>query len=156
MSEKTALADLLTIDQVSARYPAADWQDAVNKAGEMLVAAGCATPEYTQAMKDSVRDNGPYIVITTGVAMPHARPESGVLTPGVSVLTLATPREFGHETNDPVDVVIAFAAVDKNAHIATLQKIVGTLDNDAVMAAIRGADSDEALLQALSLPIEIE
>lgn len=152
MADNNTLADLLTIEQVSARYPAKDWQDAVEKAGELLIAAGCATEAYTQAMKDSVREYGPYIVITTGVAMPHARPESGVLAPGISVLTLQTPCNFGHEANDPVDVVIAFAAIDKNAHISTLQRIVTTLDNEAVMAKIRAADSDEALLQALALP----
>lgn len=100
-------------------------------------------------MQEGVIEFGPYIVIAPGVAMPHARPEAGVLKPGVSIITLAEARAFGNETNDPVDFVIAFAAVNKNAHIKTLQRIVGLLENDAAMAAARAATTDDALWTAL-------
>lgn len=149
MSDVTSLVQLLAQEQVKAKQDAADWREAVAIAGRLLVDAGCCTDDYVRAMQEGVIEFGPYIVIAPGVAMPHARPEAGVLKPGVSIITLAEPREFGNEANDPVDFVIAFAAVDKNAHIKTLQQIVGLLENEQAMAAVRAATSDDALWAAL-------
>lgn len=149
MSDVKSLVELLAREQVKAKQDAADWREAVAIAGQLLVDAGCCTDDYVRAMQEGVIEFGPYIVIAPGVAMPHARPEAGVLKPGVSIITLAEPREFGNEANDPVDFVIAFSAVDKNAHIQTLQQIVGLLENEETMAAARAATSDDALWAAL-------
>lgn len=150
MSNSTvSLSDLLTPKQVKAKQDAGNWQEAVAIAGQLLVDSGCCTESYVSAMQQGVVDFGPYIVIAPGVAMPHARPEAGVVKPGISVVTLATPRDFGNEANDPVDFVIAFAAVDKNAHIKTLQCIVGLLENEEIMKAVRAAGSDDELWQIL-------
>jgi len=35
----------------------------------------------------------------------------------MSLVRLASPIEFGSEANDPVDLVFAFGAVDKEAHL---------------------------------------
>ena len=149
MSDVKSLVELLAREQVKAKQDAADWREAVAIAGQLLIDAGCCTDDYVRAMQEGVIEFGPYIVIAPGVAMPHARPEAGVLKPGVSIITLAEPREFGNEANDPVDFVIAFSAVDKNAHIQTLQQIVGLLENEEAMAAVRAATSDDALWAAL-------
>ncbi|MBV7435262.1 PTS sugar transporter subunit IIA [Cardiobacteriaceae bacterium TAE3-ERU3] len=149
MSDVKSLVELLAPEQVKAKQDAADWREAVAIAGQLLVDAGCCTGDYVRAMQEGVIEFGPYIVIAPGVAMPHARPEAGVLKPGVSIITLAEPREFGNEANDPVDFVIAFSAVDKNAHIQTLQQIVGLLESEDTMAAVRAAASDDELWAAL-------
>ncbi|OUZ11970.1 hypothetical protein BHE97_03605 [Aeromicrobium sp. PE09-221] len=124
------------------RIAATDWTDAVRAAGQLLVDAGRCTTGYVEAMQDAVRDLGPYMVVAPGVAMPHARPESGVLAPGVAIVTLASPVAFGHAANDPVDLVIAFAAIDKDAHLATLQRIVSLIQDDATLGALRSAPDE--------------
>ena len=153
MFEKAAMLNrLVTPSQVLAHVRADDWAAAVESAGALLVKAGACSAEYVAAMRQGVRDFGPYIVVAPGVAMPHARPESGVLSPGVAIVTLAEPVEFGHQANDPVDLVIAFAAVDKSAHLETLQMIVSLLQDAPRLAAVRAAGTDEELHAALTRP----
>lgn len=144
-----ASVDPLT-GHVAARADAADWRAAVRRAGDLLVRAGLATAEYVRAMEEARDELGPYMVVAPGVAMPHARPERGVLAPGVAVVTLATPVAFGHATNDPVDVVIAFAAEDKSAHVATLQRIAALVADADALGAIRTAHDDGELRAALA------
>lgn len=40
---------------------------------------GCIKESYIDAMVNTVKNMGPYIVIAPGIAMPHAAPEDGVL-----------------------------------------------------------------------------
>jgi ascorbate PTS system EIIA or EIIAB component len=134
---------------VAAKALAPDWRAAVRLAGDLLVQAGLATADYVAAMQEAREELGPYMVVAPGVAMPHARPERGVLAPGVALLTLAAPVPFGHTSNDPVDVVIAFAAVDKSAHVATLQRIAALVGDADALSAIRTAGDDGELRAAL-------
>ncbi len=144
------LRDLLTGQTVRARVAAATWQEATDRAGELLVGAGGAKPAYTRAMKRAIRKVGPYAVIAPGIALLHARPEDGVLAPCLALVTLAEPVAFGHSENDPVDVVFAFGAVDKQAHIAALQELAGLLMDEAFLERIRAATDDRSLLAAIS------
>jgi PTS system ascorbate-specific IIA component len=135
---------------VAAKAAAADWRAAVRRAGDLLVRAGLTTAEYVDAMVQARDELGPYMVVAPGVAMPHARPERGVLAPGVAVVTLAAPVAFGHAANDPVDVVIAFAALDKAAHLATLQRIAALVADTDALSAVRTANDDGELRTALA------
>jgi PTS system ascorbate-specific IIA component len=103
---------------------AADWQGAVRLAGDGLVASGCTTAKYTDAMIATIEDLGPYVVIAPGLAMPHARPGDSVLHTGMSLVTLAEPVDFG-SSNDPVKVIFALAARDHDKHLELLSEFAG-------------------------------
>lgn len=103
---------------------AADWQAAVRLSGVGLVASGCATSDYTDAMIEAIEELGPYVVIAPGLAMPHARPNDAVLQTGMSLVTLANSVDFG-STNDPVRVVFALAARDHDKHLELLSEFAG-------------------------------
>lgn len=55
------------------------WQDAVRKTTAYLEERGYVSADYADAIIQSTHDNGPYYVLCPGLAMPHARPEAGVL-----------------------------------------------------------------------------
>jgi len=80
--------------------------------------------------------------------MPHARPEDGVIKPGFALVTLATPVEFGNSENDPVDIVVAFGAIDKEKHVEALVKIANLLGNPMTVTNIRNARTIEQLYDA--------
>jgi len=83
------LENILTEKAIRLKARAVDWQEAVRMGGELLVNAGFAKPSYIEAMVETVKQLGPYSVIAPGIAMPHARPEAGVIKPGLSLVTLA-------------------------------------------------------------------
>jgi PTS system ascorbate-specific IIA component len=120
---------------------ATDWAHAIRAACDPLVRAGCATPRYADRCVEMVREHGPYIVLAPGVALAHARPEDGAVRLALSAVTLARPVAFGHPTNDPVDVVLAFASPDARAHMGLLAALARRLAG-GLLETLRAASSD--------------
>lgn len=109
---------------------------AIRRAGELLVKTGQATEAYLQAMISSYHDIGPYIVIAPGIALPHARPEQGVLTQALSMIRLKEPLAFGHPSNDPVQLVCAMGGADQKSHVEMLRQISQTLGSKEKLQVI--------------------
>jgi mannitol/fructose-specific phosphotransferase system IIA component (Ntr-type) len=143
------LASLLTDETVRARVHVVSWQEAVERVGELLVGSGAVETRYIEAMKLVLSEMGPYAVIAPGIALLHARPEDGVRRPCLALMTLATPVPFGHSQNDPVDLVVALGAVDKQAHMVALQELARLLMDQPTLERIRSAQDDGALRAAI-------
>ncbi|MCF3119520.1 PTS sugar transporter subunit IIA [Streptomyces arenae] len=140
-----ALSEILPVEAVRVDAPAADWREAVRRAGDLMVATGAATDTYTAEMIENVRENGPYIVIAPGLAFAHARPSPAVLRTGMSWVRLAEPVEFGHETNDPVDLVVGLAAKDASEHTAAMGALARLLADPDTARALREAPTPQAV-----------
>lgn len=119
--------DLLAERSIDLAGHATDWEDAIRRAGELLQASGNVDAAYTDAMVESVKQNGPYIVVAPGFAFAHARPSEAVHQPAMSWLRLDEPVEFGHPKNDPVSLVVALAATDASSHQQAMAEIAGLL-----------------------------
>jgi mannitol/fructose-specific phosphotransferase system IIA component (Ntr-type) len=115
---------MLTAETTRARVSVGSWQEAVRAATQLLVDAAA-------------------------IVLLHARPEDGVRRPCLALLSLMEPVAFGHSVNDPVDLVVAFGAVDKEAHLDALQQLAQLLSDPFALAALRAAATDQALLDAL-------
>lgn len=124
------LADDLSDDAIVLRAEASDWRAAVRLAGDALTASGATTDDYTAEMIRTVEELGPYIVIAPSIALAHSRPSPAVLKTGISWVSLATPVEFGHSSNDPVRLIVGLAAVDHDSHLATMSNLAGVLSGD--------------------------
>jgi len=143
------LTDALNAQTVKAKVTATSWEQAVEVAGMVLVQANLVEPRYIDAMKKTLRKLGPYSVIAPGIAMPHARPEDGVIQTGFSLVTLVNPVTFGNAENDPVDILLAFSASDKERHITALKEISVFLSNEGLMRKVRTANSNDQLLDVI-------
>lgn len=99
-----------------------DWREAVRIATSLLVDLGVADNAYSDACIASVEKNGPYIVLTKGVALAHAQVETGVTSEGIGLLRLTHPVTFGHPANDPVDLVFAFSSSGGDTHLAMIRR----------------------------------
>lgn len=132
-------------DAVAAKREASSMEEAIRLVGSLYEKEGIATSDYAQAMIDAVGEFGPYMVLMPGLAMPHAKSGAGVQRQGAVVVTLSTPVKFGHDKNDPVDVLVSFAAGDKDAHMAMIQSLAVTLSDSELIEKIRAAKTDEEL-----------
>lgn len=139
------LSELLPVEAVRLDVPCADWRDAVRTAGDLLVATGSSTDEYTAEMIRNVEENGPYIVVAPGFAFAHARPSPAVLHSGMSWVRLVEPVEFGHEANDPVHLVVALAAQDAGDHTAAMAALARLLADPDTAQSLEDAPTPEAL-----------
>jgi mannitol/fructose-specific phosphotransferase system IIA component (Ntr-type) len=140
---------MLTSQTTALGLQVQDWQQAVREAGKLLVRVGAVEPRYVDAMIQMVQEIGPYIVIAPGVALPHARPEDGAKGTGMSLVTLNPPVNFGNKHNDPVELVIAFAAADDKAHIEALAELARLLEDPNILGKIKQASSPEELLSLI-------
>ncbi|MFD5700194.1 PTS sugar transporter subunit IIA [Streptomyces lasiicapitis] len=136
-----SVSELLPVEAIRVDVTAEDWRAAIGAAGELLVATGSSTDTYTEEMIRTVVDSGPYIVVAPGFAFAHARPSPAVLRTGMSWVRLARPVEFGHETNDPVDLVVALAAKDASAHTEAMASLARLLADPETGRALREAST---------------
>jgi mannitol operon transcriptional antiterminator len=143
------MLNLLTERHVQARIVAQSPDEVIEACGAPLVRSGAVEPRYVEGMKQSLRENGAYMVIVPGVALLHARPEDGVNELCISMATLAEAVPFGHRDNDPVRLAIAFGAVDHQSHLEALQDVVRLLSNTAALDEICRADTPTQILRVL-------
>ena len=143
------LSMLTSKETINAKVQVKNWEEATDAVGELLVSAGKIKPEYITAMKRVLKEMGPYAVIAPGIVLLHARPEDGVIEPCLGLITLIHPVPFGHSENDPVDLVFALGAIDKQAHITALQQLAEMLGDSVKLREIRSAPDNNSLLKIL-------
>jgi mannitol/fructose-specific phosphotransferase system IIA component (Ntr-type) len=131
---------LLTTKTIAVRLAATDWESAVRDGGRLMVDAGLVEQRYIDAIVTNHKEIGPYFVIAPGIAMPHAKPENGVLETGYALVTLASPVEFGDADNDPVDVLIYAGAINREEHNQeAVPQIAELCDSERFVDALRKA-----------------
>lgn len=143
---KPSLKELINTNFIKVNVQADDWEDAVRKSGQILKDNGCIKERYIEAMVNTVKKVGPYIVILPGIAMPHASPKDGVIKIGYSIITLKTPVIFGNSENDPVSLLVAFAATDNLKHMNALKDIMKTIEQDDFISKACSAKIPEQIL----------
>ncbi|MDO8107692.1 PTS sugar transporter subunit IIA [Isoptericola sp. b441] len=147
-----SLGDLLPSEAVAAHVEVETWEEAVRASGDLLVATGSATPEYTDQMIAAIHRYGPYIVIAPGFALAHAQASDDVLNTGMSFMQLAHPVRFGHEKNDPVRLVAGLASTDHSAHMEALQQLALVLSSPETMEQLLDAGTVDELCAVLGIP----
>lgn len=129
-----SLSELIPAGRIQLDSTVADWREAVRVAGKLLLNDGMIKPAYIEAMIATAEELGPYIVIAPGIAMPHARPDAGVIHTGMSLLRLSPPVNFGNADHDPVTLVFALAALDKRIHLKAMQTLAELLLSKEMVA----------------------
>jgi PTS system ascorbate-specific IIA component len=135
---------------ISIDAEAGSWQDAVGLCGGLLVESGVAEERYVPAMVRTVEELGPYVVIAPGVAIPHARPEDGAIKPGISLVILREPVEFGSEENDPVDLLFGFATTGSDAHVEIIRALAEFIGGQENLKMLRQARTEGDALDVLT------
>ncbi len=146
-AEKPVLAELLTTQTLQLKQQAATWQEAIQLAASPLVELGTVKEDYVAAMVESIEKNGPYVVITPLVAIPHARPEEGVLSLSMSLLKLDKAVDFAPDK--PVQLIIVLAAADSDSHLRALIQLTSLLNEPANIQKMLEATDKEQLLEII-------
>ena len=142
--------ELLSAEQASVNVCVPSWEEAVRTAGRLLVDCGFAEERYIEGMLSLSKELGPYIVLTPGVAIPHARPEEGANKVGFAAVTLNPPVNFGNEFNDPVYLVIGFCSPSAEAHVDLLTRIARLLGEEGFLESCKAAQTSQQLADAFN------
>lgn len=134
-SEKM-LSEVTNESLIRLNIEAVNWKDAIRKSADPLVKNGYATENYVNGMIKTAEESGPYIVISKGVALPHARPELGAKKIGITITTLKTPINFGNKSNDPVQFIFALCAVDNKSHLKAMSELVNFISDQNFLKSL--------------------
>lgn len=86
------------------------------------------------------------MVIMPGIIIAHSRPGKYVKKDCISIMTLSEPINFGHETNDPIEIVFVIAAKENNSHLDALQDLARVLINEESVNKIKNAEKAEEVM----------
>ena len=140
---------LLNEEVVDVNIKADNWEEAVIEAGKLLLKSEKIEERYIEAMIKTVKEMGPYIVMAPGIAMPHGRPDSGVLELGISVISLENGINFGSSEFDPVKLIFAICAKENKSHIELLQDLSYILDDDDLLEEVKKCTSKKDLIDTI-------
>lgn len=125
--EKSMNKVFFTEKNVEFNVDATDWEEAIIKSVALLQKNGHVNDEYAFKVINDLKEHGPYILISPGLAIPHTRPENGALGVGVSLITFKKPIYFS-DNETPVKVMISFSATDSIKHLEIIKMIVNFVE----------------------------
>ena len=136
--------ELLKQENVQICEKAADWEEAIRISVEPLEKGGYVTPEYKEQIIANVKELGPYIVLTEDIALPHARPEQGVLDSQLAITLFRNPVAFNQD-HTSTRLFIALAANDGEKHLNALASVMELFQDEERVESILSADNKENL-----------
>ena len=116
------MEELIQKKNIEVNLDVDNWEDAIKGVGNLLINSKQIEEGYINSMINSVKELGPYIVLSQGFALAHAAPNSETVhEPSLAIVTLKKPVKFG-SPNDPVKVLMCLACMDKATHLDLLSK----------------------------------
>lgn len=144
------LKNLLTEDVIKLNIECSNWEEGIKSGTALLIKKKCIEKSYEDAIIESFKKFGPYMVIAPGVVLSHARPENGVNKISLSLITLKNPVNFGNELNDPVKLIITLAAVDNEKHLNVLKELMELFMDNNDLDLILNTDSSEQVIRIIN------
>lgn len=134
------LTNVLQKHNILVGLPSESKEDAIRRAGKLLVAEGCVTLSYVDAMLEREKISTTYMGM--GLAIPHGTSEAKnkVLRSGVVVLQYPQGVDFGDEK---AHIIIGIAGVG-DSHLEILSKVAEALEDEQVLQTVQTtSDVDE-------------
>ncbi|GAA3910688.1 PTS sugar transporter subunit IIA [Microbacterium invictum] len=133
------LSEHLTPDRLLFQNGPIGWRDAIERVSTPLLAGGEIERGYVDAMLDSIAAGGTYIDLGYGIALAHARPESGVVKTGLAALWVRPEVLLNDEAEHPISLFVCLAAADASSHLAALAQLGQMLSDDAARESLLAA-----------------
>ncbi|MDD7306118.1 MAG: PTS sugar transporter subunit IIA [Peptoniphilaceae bacterium] len=124
------LTKLLPESRIRFDVDASDWKDAIRKSAQDLLRDGCIEKQYIDAMIKNIEKYGPYIVVSKGVAVPHASSKYGVNATGMSLIKLKKPVILKSK-NTEISYLICMASRN-NEHLKAFLDLVKALQDERI------------------------
>lgn len=113
---------------------AENWEKALEKTCDILEKYGYVSNQYKEKLINLTKEIGPYYIITKNIAIPHLRPEEGVLKEGFSFFRFKTPIKFNNEKE--IKYFIYILSLNSDKHIEQLSYIVELIENKNIFLEI--------------------
>ena len=145
-TEKSVKKDVIVKDSILLNQPSVTKEEAIRKAGELLVARGAVEPAYVDAMQERERMVSTYMGM--GIAIPHgtAQAKGTVKKTAISMVQYPEGVDFGAEK---AQLVFGIAGIGEE-HLDLLAKIAGCLEDPEVLEKMKTTGDVDWILKTLS------
>lgn len=112
-----------------------DWQEALYQSGTKLLKHRYIHKGYLDEIVKNVVENGPYIVIVPGIAMPHALAQSkNALGTAISLTKFSKPVIFNQDDpNSYAQLFFILVARDPEQHLKNISELSDLLMTDGLV-----------------------
>nr|WP_242543448.1 MULTISPECIES: PTS sugar transporter subunit IIA [Staphylococcus] len=138
----------MTKDKIKVQDQVPDWSQAITEAAQPLLEQDYIETGYIDAMIDSVKEFGPYIVIAPEIAIAHARPEDNVNKVGLSLLKLNESINFAEDSHY-ASLIFVLSATDNTSHLNVLQSLAGLLGNKEVVNQLLASKNSDEIIEII-------
>lgn len=147
--EETTLSDLLPAQAIQIGVECSDWKGTIEASAKYLLKNGAINENYIKAMIKNVMENGPYIVVAPGFALPHEALNAGASKVGMSLIRLKTPVPFGKKEMDPIEWVCCLSAINKETHLKAMFQLVNLFYNQSFRKQIKECKTGEEIYKII-------
>lgn len=125
------------------------WKESIQLSCKPLIDNGNIEERYVQAIFDKLAEFGTFIDLGQGVAIPHARPDEGVLKLGMSLLKLTEPVSLLGDDAHKIDLFITLAAIDNETHLKALSQLTQILSDSEKLERLKSATTKAEVFEVL-------
>lgn len=144
--------DVLLLDNIKCGVNVSNKEEAIDIAGNLLVAGGYVTPRYVASMQE--REKIVSVYVGNHVAIPHGAngSEQEIMKSGISVIQIPKGVKFGDQT-----AYVLFGIAGKNGkHIDILSKIAELCSIEENVTRIKNARSKEEIFAILNQGLKVK
>lgn len=118
-----------------------NWQHAVQIACQPLEEEGIISRDYRMAIIRETETHGPWYILSPEFALPHARPEEGVLGTESHLSLLCLGEGVSFPEHPGVRLIIILAAASSDQHIEKIQQLICWLDEEDRLTTLSTVES---------------
>lgn len=143
------LRELVEKNRISFQEKIDTWEEAIAASCQPLLEDGTIEQSYIEAIIQSVKKYGPYIVIAPDIAMPHAQEgASGVKDTAIAFMKVQEPVYFEKDNPDKrARLFFVLASVNHEAHLKNMEQLACMLLEQETVTALLEVKSAEDLLK---------
>lgn len=128
IEDKKKLSELLDVRMIQFNVKARTWQESIRKSSKLLLDEGYIESRYVDSIIRKIEENGPYMVLAKGFAVPHAGVNDGGLKTAFSLIKLSESVDF-HSELGRVRYVCCLSVTDMYSHLRAFFSLVNLLQN---------------------------
>lgn len=141
-----ALTNMITESIIQLQVEANDWEDAIRKAGKPMIEYLYVKPAYIEEIIRIMHQEGPFVVITKHVALPHTKPSSGALRCGLGLTVLKEGITFGSQEHDPIKYIFTLSAVDNESHLTAMSQLLELFNEPSFFTMMDEAETPQEVI----------
>lgn len=141
-----ALTNMITESIIQLQVEANDWEDAIRKAGKPMIEHLYVKPAYIEEIIRIMHQEGPFVVITKHVALPHTKPSSGALRCGLGLTVLKEGITFGSQEHDPIKYIFTLSAVDNESHLTAMSQLLELFNEPSFFTMMDEAETPQEVI----------